>query len=54
MRDDMRRRRAQTARATREATRTTREQRDDDERHTCEQHDIRVLLNYVILILAKY
>jgi hypothetical protein len=33
---------------------TTCEQRDDDERHTCEQRDIRVLLSYVVPILAKY
>jgi hypothetical protein len=53
---DVRERRVtrETARATREPARITREQRDDDERHTCKQHDIRVLLNYVVLILAKY
>jgi hypothetical protein len=53
---DVRERRVtrETARATRETARTIREQRDDDERHTCEQRDVRVLLNYVVLILAKY
>jgi hypothetical protein len=30
------------------------ERHDDDERHTGEQRDIRVLLNYVVRIFAKY
>jgi hypothetical protein len=53
---DVRERRVtrKTARATRETSRATREQRDDNKRHTCEQRDIRVLLNYVVLILVKY